>query len=217
MITAMTTLVLASASPARLRILNRAGVFPIVQPSTVDEPATVEAAEKVHGPLAAEDLTLLLARAKAEDVAKNLPAGLSAFIIGCDSMLELNGELHGKPQDIAQARARWEMMRNNSGIVYTGHWLIDARTESSGATIGATAATTVHFGSPTPIELDAYLATGEPLAVAGAFTTDSSGGAFIRGIEGDHHNVVGLSLPLLRDLLADCGVIWTELWSQPAR
>ncbi len=208
----MTTLILGSASPARLRTLRRAGVEPVVRPSAVDEPAELAAAEERFGELSPDQVALLLARAKAEDVARNLPANLSGLVLGCDSVLELDGELHGKPEDVDQARQRWSKMRNNSGVVHTGHWLIDARTAGTGATIGAAVATTVHFSDPTDEELTAYLATGEPLAVAGAFTTDGRGGAFIRGIEGDHHNVVGVSLPALRGLLADCSVAWTDLW-----
>jgi septum formation protein len=210
----MTRLVLGSASPARLRTLRRAGIEPIVQPSAVDEDAVVAQAISTYGPLEPADVALLLARAKAEDVAANLSvAPEEVVVLGCDSILELAGEVHGKPADADQARARWQQMRNATGIVHTGHWLIDVRPDGTGATLGAAAATTVHFGDPTEVELEAYLATGEPLAVAGAFTTDGRGGAFIRGIEGDHHNVVGVSLPTLRDLMAQSAILWTDLWS----
>ncbi len=206
------TLVLASQSPARLKTLRSAGVEPQVQVSDVDEEAVEAAARETYGELDADQVALLLARAKAEDVAATLDDGL---VLGCDSVLELDGELHGKPRDAAEATARWQRMRGGSGVLHTGHWLIDLRdTEDggSGATLGAVASTTVHFADVSDEEIDAYVATGEPLSVAGAFTTDGLGGAFVRGIEGDHHTVVGVSLPVLRDLLAECGVRWTDLW-----
>ena len=138
-------------------------------------------------------------------------------------MLELDGEVHGKPADAQVARERWRRMRGRSGVLHTGHWLIDMRdvrdpqSGGSGATLGAVSSTTVHFARPTDAEIDAYVATGEPLAVAGAFTLDGLGGAYVRGIEGDHHGVVGLSLPLLRDLLGEAGVTWHSLWRTAAR
>ncbi|HEX3005021.1 MAG TPA: Maf family protein [Angustibacter sp.] len=209
------TLVLASQSPARLKTLHSAGVDPVVQVSDVDEEAVEAAARETYGELDADQVALLLARAKAEDVAATLDDGL---VLGCDSVLELDGELHGKPRDAAEATARWRRMRGGSGVLHTGHWLIDLRDSEdggSGATLGAVASTTVHFADVTDEEIAAYVATGEPLGVAGAFTTDGLGGAFVRGIEGDHHTVVGVSLPVLRDLLAECGVRWTDLWSAP--
>ncbi|MGN6302286.1 MAG: Maf family protein [Angustibacter sp.] len=209
------TLVLASQSPARLKTLRSAGVEPQVQVSTVDEEAVEAAARETYGELDADQVALLLARAKAEDVASTLDDGL---VLGCDSVLELDGELHGKPRDAAEATARWQRMRGGSGVLHTGHWLIDLRDSEdggSGATLGAVASTTVHFADVTDEEIAAYVATGEPLGVAGAFTTDGLGGAFVRGIEGDHHTVVGVSLPVLRDLLAECGVRWTDLWVTP--
>ncbi|MGL5857199.1 MAG: Maf family nucleotide pyrophosphatase [Angustibacter sp.] len=204
-------LVLASASSARLETLRRAGIEPVVQVSEVDEDATLAAAVDRYGPLAPADAALLLARAKAEAVAAS--CGAEAVVLGCDSMLELDGEAHGKPADLTQARDRWQRMRGGSGVLHSGHWVVDTRPHGSGATAGVTSSTTVHFADITDAELEAYLATGEPLRVAGAFTTDGLGGAFIRGIEGDHHTVVGLSLPVLRDLLATCGVPWTTLWT----
>ncbi len=205
-------LVLASASPARLRTLQSAGVRPVVQVSGVDEDAVVAAAHEVHGELSPDHVALLLARAKAEDVATTLDDGL---VLGCDSVLELDGETHGKPRDAAEAIERWQRMRGRSGVLHTGHWVVDLRDGSdggSGATLGAVASTTVHFAEVSDREIEAYVGTGEPLAVAGAFTTDGLGGAFVRGIEGDHHNVVGVSLPVLRELLAECGLAWTDLW-----
>ena len=126
-------------------------------------------------------------------------------------MLELDGEVHGKPVDADEARERWRRMRGRAGVLHTGHWLLDDRDDGGGATLGAAASTTVHFATLTDEEIDAYVATGEPLLVAGAFTVDGLGGAFVSAIEGDHHNVVGLSLPLLRELLAEIGVGWFDV------
>ncbi len=166
----------------------------------------------------AADVALLLARAKCEAVAADLTT--SALVLGCDSVLELDGEVHGKPRDAAEATERWRRMRGGAGILHTGHWLRDERPSDEGgtnATLGATASTTVHFAALTDAEIDTYVATGEPLRVAGAFTVDGLGGAFVTGIEGDHHNVVGLSLPLLRELLAEVGVGWFYLAAPPTR
>jgi septum formation protein len=214
-------LVLGSASPARLETLTRAGVAPHVLVSDVDEDAVVGQARSTYGALAPDDVALLLARAKSEDVAARLRAGdgaadapASALVLGCDSVLELDGEVHGKPADAADAVARWKRMRGRSGVLHTGHWLIDERDEDeggTGATLGAVASTTVHFARLTDEEIEAYVATGEPLRVAGAFTLDGLGGAFVLGIEGDPSNVVGISLPLLRDLLLEVGVSWFDL------
>ena len=213
----MPTLVLASASPARRATLARAGLDVHVQVSRVDEEAAVAGA----GVGEPQDVALLLARAKAEDVAgrsSELDLPGDAVVLGCDSVLDLDGEPLGKPRDAADAADRWRRMRGRSGVLLTGHWLVDTRdpltggTGGTGGTLGAVAATTVHFADVTDAEIDAYVATGEPLAVAGAFTVDGLGGAFVRGIEGDHHNVVGVSLPLLRELLAEVGVAWTALW-----
>lgn len=180
--------------------------------SEVDETRAVEEATARHGRLEPVDVALLLARAKAEDVAgRHDKNDHSALVLGCDSVLELDGEAHGKPADAAEATARWRRMRGRSAVLHSGHWLVDDRPEGSGATLGATASTTVHFASLSDAEIEAYVATGEPLAVAGAFTIDGLGGAFVSAIEGDHHNVVGLSLPLLRELLAQVGVAWFDV------
>jgi septum formation protein len=201
-------LVLASASPARLSTLRAAGIDPTVVVSDVDEDLAVAEATERYGPLEPADNAQLLARAKAEDVASGLDD--EAVVVGCDSVLELDGEVHGKPADAAEAVSRWHRMRGRSGVLHTGHWLVDDR-GPGGATLGATASTTVHFAKLSDDEIDAYVATGEPLTVAGAFTIDGLGGAFVTAVEGDHHNVVGLSLPLLRELLGDAGIGWFDV------
>lgn len=211
--TAVTSLLLASASPARLATLRAAGLDPAVLVSSVDEPAVVER----YGVTDAEDVCLVLAKAKAEDVAGDDERPEDALILGCDSVLAFDAgqgvQVFGKPADAAEATARWRAMRGRSGVLHTGHWLIDDREDGSGATIGGVASVTVHFADVTDAEIEAYVASGEPLNVAGAFTIDGLGGAFVRGVEGDHHAVVGVSLPLLRDLVREAGVAWTDLWA----
>jgi septum formation protein len=197
-------LILASASPARLATLHAAGIEPEVVVSGVDEDAYA-------GGTPAE-LALTLARAKARAVAARQDIG-TGLVLGCDSVLDLDGEALGKPADAAEAVARWRQMRGKSGELCTGHWLVDIESRNE---TGSTASTTVHFADLTDDEIDAYVATGEPLHVAGAFTIDGLGGAFVSGIEGDHHTVVGLSLPLVRELLGELGHRWTDLWSTSA-
>ena len=201
-------LVLASASPARKRLLHAAGVDPSVVVSVVDEDAVTAAARDSYGELEPADVALLLARAKAEDVAGQVS---DALVLGCDSVLELDGEVHGKPASAEQARERWQRMRGRTGTLHTGHWLVDEREDGSGATLGGVASTQVRFGSPSDADLEAYIATGEPMRVAGAFTLDGLGAPFVDGIDGDPSNVVGLSLPLLRGLVAELGLGWHDL------
>lgn len=207
----MTRLVLASASPARLNTLRAAGVEPLVTVSGIDEDAVLAAATTGRGSLQPAEVALLLARAKAEAVAAGLDGDL--VVLGCDSLLEVGGDIHGKPATAAEAIRRWRSMRGRSGVLHTGHWLVDLRSSGSGGDVGAVASTVVHFADVTDDEIEAYVATGEPLQVAGAFTLDGFGGAYIEGVEGDHHNVVGLSLPLLRRMLSRVHVSWHSLWT----
>ena len=210
----MTRLLLASASPARRATLLAAGIEPLVAVSGVDEEAVLAGAHERFGVLYPADAVLLLAQAKVEDVSRNLPEELEdaddLLLLGCDSMLELDGQIYGKPADAADATSRWRAMRGRSGVLHTGHWLMDERDVP--AMLGATSSTTVRFADLSDAEIDAYVATGEPLAVAGAFTIDGLGGPFVERIEGDHHGVVGLSLPLLRELLGEVGVSIPDLW-----
>jgi len=213
-------LVLASASPARLSTLRSAGVEPEVIVSSVDEDAVLAAAQEAAAePLDAADIALLLARAKCEDVAatdSDAEEPDTDLVLGCDSVLELDGEVHGKPADPAEAVSRWQRMRGRSGILHTGHWIVDLRDPEDGGTagtVGASASTLVYFADLTDEEIEAYVATGEPLRVAGAFTVDGLGGPYVRGIEGDYHAVVGVSLPVLRDLLGELGIPWHTLRS----
>jgi septum formation protein len=198
-------LVLASASPARLATLRSAGLSPEVLVSGVDESAVI--ASTVAG------LVSRLARLKAETAATQLDqSSQTTIVIGCDSLLELDGTAYGKPGSAVAATERWRHMRGRSGILHTGHHVL-LRRAGRQQSASAVASTTVHFAELTDAEVTAYVATGEPLEVAGAFTVDGLGGAFVSGIEGDHHNVVGVSLPLLRTLLADLGIAWPSLWS----
>jgi septum formation protein len=194
--------VLASASPARLGLLRQTGFDPKVIVSGVDEDA-------LSAPTPGE-LALVLATAKAEAVVAGLATDAPTLVLGCDSVLELDGEALGKPADAAEAVRRWQAMRGREGVLQTGHCLVHTGT---GQRVSATASTTVRFGTPTDDEVAAYVASGEPLHVAGAFTLDGRSAPFIDGIDGDPANVIGLSLPLLRRLLAEAGVRITDLWS----
>ncbi|MFC5909442.1 nucleoside triphosphate pyrophosphatase [Streptacidiphilus monticola] len=194
------SLVLASASPARLGLLRQAGLDPKVIVSGVDEDA-------LSAPTPGE-LALVLAEAKADAVAAGLTDG--QLVVGCDSVLDLDGRALGKPADVDDARRRWQAMAGRAGVLRTGHCVIDTAT---GARAAATASTVVRFGHPEPEELEAYLASGEPLHVAGAFTLDGRSAPFVEGIDGDPGNVIGLSLPLLRKLLAELGIRITDLWT----
>lgn len=202
----MTRLILASRSPARLATLRAAGIEPEVVVSDVDEEA-IEASLASPSP---KELAQVLARAKAEKVA----AGITepALVVGCDSVFEIDGKAYGKPGTPEIAKDRWRQMMGRPGTLHTGHHVIDTAT---GATVGATESTIVHMGTMSEEEMDDYLATGEPLHVAGGFTLDALGGAFVEGVEGDPSNVVGISLPTLRRLVSQLGVRWTSLWNKP--
>ena len=201
-------LYLASTSPARLATLRAAGVEPVLLSSGVDEEAVAAAA----GPLDGPGLVALLAQAKAEAV---VGPELDGFILGGDSAFELDGELYGKPHRPEVARERWLAQRGRTGLLHSGHWLIDHRGGSAKGAVGAVATASVTFSSLTDAEVDAYIATGEPLQVAGAFTIDSLGSAYITRVEGDPHAVVGLSVSTLRSLLLEFGVEWHSLWNLP--
>lgn len=199
----MVRMVLASRSPARLATLRAAGIEPEVVVSGVDE-SQVQSRD-------AANLAAALAQLKCRAVAQDVDDP-DAVVVGCDSVLAFEGEILGKPGEPDVARARWRRMRGRSGVLHTGHCV-----RRGGREVVDSASTVVHFADVTDAEIDAYVATGEPLHVAGAFTIDGLGGAFVRGIEGDHHCVVGISLPLLRDLVADLDVVWTDLWGQGSR
>jgi septum formation protein len=206
-------LYLASTSPARLATLRAAGIEPVLLSSGVDEEAAVAAA----GPLTATEMVLLLARMKAEAVVGRLVERepIDGFILGGDSAFELDGVAYGKPHDPAIARERWRAQRGREGHLHSGHWLIDARNGAVGGSAGGVSTASVRFASSiSDAEIDAYVATGEPLEVAGAFTIDSLGGAFITEVRGDPHAVVGLSLALLRELLLGFDVAWPSLWNR---
>lgn len=197
---------LASASPARRKSLQAAGIEPDVLVSDVDE-STVDVASP-------EQHCLILARFKAQAVAGRMrqegTAAAGTLVLGCDSVLAFGGEILGKPVDAADATKRWLKMRGRSGVLHTGQCLIDV---AGGRQTEAVASTTVHFAAISDEEIADYVKTGEPLQVAGAFTIDGLGGPFVERVEGDPGTVVGLSLPLLRELLGELGVRITDLWT----
>jgi len=201
----MFRVVLASSSSARLTTLRAAGVFPDVIVSGVDEVFSApDTATRV----------CQIARLKGDAVRATLgdAPDTATVLIAADTMLDIDGVSYGKPHDASIARQRLHAMSGASGTLYTGHYVAVTPTGGPWRELMDTAATTVHFASMTDDEIEAYLGTGEPLEVAGSFTIDGLGGPFITGIEGDHHNVVGLSLPLLRLMLAALGVAWIDLW-----
>lgn len=210
-------LYLASTSPARLATLRAAGIEPIVVPSNVDEDAAVAHWERTEGTLGAAEMVQLLARVKAEAVTGSTVAGhpIDGILLSGDSAFELDGVTYGKPHLPAVARERWMLQRGRTGHLHSGHWVIDHRGGTAGRGIGVVTTTEVTFAADiSDDEVDAYIATGEPLEVAGAFTIDSLGAPFITGIVGDPHAVVGLSLAAVRALMIELGVSWPSLWAR---
>jgi septum formation protein len=212
----LTRVVLGSASTGRRKVLRQAGIDPLVIVSGIDEDRLISGL----GPQAPPgDVVCAVARAKAEQVAGELDATIAAdcVVIGCDSMLYLDGQLCGKPESIAAARQLWQSMAGRSGQLYTGHCVIRLLDNEIAHSEAQTSITTVHFGTPSPADLEAYLADGESLRVAGGFTLDGLGGWFIDGVDGDPSNVIGVSLPLLRSLLHRIGVSLAALWADNPR
>ncbi|MEP6562301.1 MAG: nucleoside triphosphate pyrophosphatase [Nakamurella sp.] len=215
---AKTTVLLASASPARLGVLRNAGLDPLVTVSGVDEDAVLatledrEPAGRITG----------LAEAKADAVVNRILTGRlpeipsdDLIVIGCDSMLLIDNELKGKPADAEQARLLWRQMAGRSALLITGHAVRRMRNARLTAAAAGSRSSIVRMGSPSELEVAAYIGTGEPLAVAGGLTIDGFGGWFVDGVDGDPSNVLGISLPLTRQLLASIGVGVTDLWRAP--
>lgn len=196
--------VLASASPSRRRLLEQAGVRPVILVSGVDEEAIEDA--MVQRPV--PEVALALARAKAEAVAAGPDVSPGALVLGCDSIFEVDGVRLGKPPTAEEALRRWQMMRGRAGHLHSGHWLIDT---ASGGAAGEAVTTTVHMVDAPDEEIAAYIATGEPLKVAGGFTLDDLGAPFVAGIQGDPGNVIGVSLPAVRRLAGELGHSWPEV------
>jgi septum formation protein len=220
-------LFLASTSPARLATLNAAGIEPLAIAPGVDEEAAVAEREQRDGPLAPADMVQLLARLKAEAVVREVEDALAvmsgggdALIFGGDSAFAFGGTIYGKPHLPERARERWLAYRGQDGVggvgvLHSGHWLISLRDGQVVDAVGEHSQAEVHFsGDLTEAEIDAYVATGEPLKVAGAFTIDGRGAAFIDRVVGDPSTVIGLSIPLLRRLAGRLGVAWPELWNR---
>ena len=228
-------LVLASASPARRATLIAAGITPLVRVSTVDEDAVLDALPEGRAfsgtATTPADEVSALAAAKCLDVCEalarnspDLPDGEPVLVVGCDSMLEIGGQMLGKPHTPEVARERIAAMRRTTATLWTGHCAAilapasstqDGDTRVVTASVTRSASTLVHFGDISDAEIDAYVATGEPLHVAGSFTVDGLGGPFIEGVTGDYHSVVGISLPLLRAMATELGVFWPDLWDAP--
>ena len=201
--------VLASASPARLAVLRAAGIDPVVVVSGVDEPTLTAGLADRPAP----EVVAGLARAKAAAVIPRvLETYRDAVVLGCDSMLLLDGTLRGKPADVDDARRQWAQMSGRRGELLTGHAVIRIDDGVVAGRVTGTESTQIRFGTPTPAEVEAYLATGEPLQVAGSLTIDGYGGWFVDGVDGDHTSVIGISLPLTRRLLGQVGVAVTDLW-----
>jgi septum formation protein len=207
-------LYLASTSPARLALLRQLGIEPVVVPSQVDEEAAVRRATDENGELDASAMVTLLARLKAEAILGQLPEGapIDGVVLGGDSAFELDGVIYGKPHEPEVARERWLAQRGKTGTLHSGHWLIEVTDGVAGRALGATAHASVEFAADiSEQEVDAYVASGEPLQVAGAFTVDGLAAPFIRSVTGAPSTVIGMSLPTLRTMLAELGIDWMSL------
>jgi septum formation protein len=207
----MTRVVLGSASPGRRKVLRQAGIEPLMVVSGVDEDAIVSRL----GDAAPGEVTAALASAKAEDVANGLDPSITAdcVVIGCDSMLYCDGELRGKPSSADAAKRQWQTMAGRTGELHTGHCVIRLRDNEIAYQSAESLVTAVHFAAPTVHELDAYIASGEPLKVAGGFTLDGLGGWFVDAVDGDPSSVIGISLPLMRRLFERAGLSIPALWA----
>ncbi len=194
-----TQFVLASASVARRKLLIEAGIQPFVCPSNFDEDQLV-----IKDP---KQLVQALAKGKAETVAPQFP---NSLVLGCDSMLSIDGIIYGKPESKAEAFSRWQHMRGGSGELFTGYALIAPGREA----LVNYRMTRVFFANVSDAEIEAYIATGEPMNCAGAFATDGKGSMFVEKIEGCHTNVVGLSIPLLRQMMAEVGYRAIDFWGK---
>ena len=203
----ITKVLIANRGEIAVRVIRAAGIEPVVVHSNVDEDAAVAAA----GPLIPEEMVLLLARLKAEAV---LGADVDGLVLGGDSAFELDGAVYGKPHTASVARERWALQRGREGQLHSGHWLIDHRGGSVRGAAGEVSSALVQFADVTDAEIEAYIATGEPLEVAGAFTIDSLGAAFIDGVRGDPHAVVGVSVATVRRLVRGFGIEWPGLWNR---
>ena len=207
----MTRLVLASSSPARYSLLKAAGIDPEVIAPTANEQALSDQFKANNPNHSTAELVQYLADAKAKSVVA-IPETFGALVLGGDSALEFQGSALGKPHLPEVAIERWKQLRGNFGVLHSGHCLIDNRDPAAAKVVSKTSSTKVYFANITDEEIEAYVATSEPLKVAGAFTIDGIGGAFIERIEGDAHTVVGLSLGVLRELTGELGVQYTSLW-----
>lgn len=207
----MTRVVLASASSGRRKVLRQAGIDPLIVVSGVDEDAVVAGLDKTATPA---EVTVALAAAKADAVVAGLDPAITrdCVVIGCDSMLFRGGALLGKPATAAAALAGWQQMAGTSGRLYTGHCAIRLQNNEIASRLLESEATTVHFGRPSAADLQAYVASGEPTAVAGGFTLDGLGGWFIEGVDGDPSSVIGIGLPLVRRLFERAGLTLADLW-----